>query len=98
MPDKPDQYFLEWNILSAKNDAVDDLNQVILDLFPGEEKILQSADKVTQAENQHYPIEFLNPIKVSGLPLHIWPCQNLDVLSCFLEIWIHRMASVMVPG
>ncbi|KAI0758704.1 hypothetical protein C8Q74DRAFT_1174310, partial [Fomes fomentarius] len=46
IPNKPDQYFLEQTILSAKNDAVDDLNQAILDLFPREEQILQSADKV----------------------------------------------------
>ena len=69
VPDKPDQYFLERTILSAKNDAVDDLNQAILNLFPGEEQVLHSADKVTGGDNGHYPIEFLNSIKVSGLPL-----------------------------
>ncbi|TFK83718.1 hypothetical protein K466DRAFT_456667, partial [Polyporus arcularius HHB13444] len=45
-PNKPDQYFLERTILSPKNDAVDDLNQNILDMFPGEEHVMQSADKV----------------------------------------------------
>ena len=47
-PGKADQYFLERTILSAKNDAVDDLNQEILNQFPGEEQILQSADKVNR--------------------------------------------------
>lgn len=69
VPNKPDQYFLERTILSAKNDAVDDLNQSILDMFPGEEHIMQSADKVKGDDHQHYPIEFLNSIKASGLPL-----------------------------
>ncbi|TFK77958.1 hypothetical protein K466DRAFT_440633, partial [Polyporus arcularius HHB13444] len=45
-PGKPDEYFLERTILSATNDAVDDLNQAILDKFPGEETVLHSADKV----------------------------------------------------
>ncbi|RPD53308.1 hypothetical protein L226DRAFT_426661, partial [Lentinus tigrinus ALCF2SS1-7] len=46
VPGKPDEYFLERTILSAKNEAFDDLNQAILDKFPGEETVLHSADKV----------------------------------------------------
>jgi hypothetical protein len=65
---KPDQYFLDRTILSPTNNYVDDLNQAILDRFPGEECIVRSIDKVVGIENI-YPIEFLNAQKASGLPL-----------------------------
>ncbi|OBZ77761.1 ATP-dependent DNA helicase PIF1 [Grifola frondosa] len=67
--DKPDQYFLKRTILSSKNDAVDDINHAILEKFPGEKMVLMAADKVIRVENAHYPIEYLNTINVSGLPL-----------------------------
>ncbi|OSX62633.1 hypothetical protein POSPLADRAFT_1092100, partial [Postia placenta MAD-698-R-SB12] len=43
---KPDQYFLERTILSAKNDAVDSINGNILEKFPGEKVVLTGADTV----------------------------------------------------
>jgi ATP-dependent exoDNAse (exonuclease V) alpha subunit len=71
---KPDQYFLERTILSCKNDDVDDLNQTILAKFPGNERVLMSADSVVleagvDTDFQPYPVEFLNSLKTSGLPL-----------------------------
>ncbi|EGN91077.1 hypothetical protein SERLA73DRAFT_81239 [Serpula lacrymans var. lacrymans S7.3] len=44
--DKDDHYFLHHTILSAKNDAVSDLNSAILTKFPGEELVALSIDKV----------------------------------------------------
>jgi len=66
--DIPQDYFLHRTILSPKNDAVDDLNYKILCKFPGQMTILHSKDKVVGIDNE-YPIEYLNSIKVSGLPL-----------------------------
>ena len=66
--DKPDEYFFNRTILCCRNDAVDKLNKEILNIFPGEETVLHSVDKVTEGE-EHYPTEFLNTINVSGLPL-----------------------------
>jgi len=71
---KPDQYFLERTILSCKNDDVDDLNEAILAKFLGQERILKSADSVTvevgvDGSFDPYPVEYLNSIKASGLPL-----------------------------
>ena len=64
-----DQFFLERTILSSKNDTVDQLNQSILDIFPGEQSIHMSMDKV-KSDNAHiYPVEFLNSLNASGLPL-----------------------------
>ena len=66
---KPDQYFLDRTILSAKNNTIAELNSFILGRFPGEEVVLTASDKVTGAEDQYYPIEYLNSITVSSLPL-----------------------------
>jgi hypothetical protein len=71
---KPDQYFLDRTLLCCKNDDVNDINQAILSQFPGEDKVLMSADSVTlelgvDADFNPYPVEFLNSIQVSGLPL-----------------------------
>ena len=68
-PDKPDQFFLERTILSSKNDTVDQLNHVILDKFPGEQAIRMGVDKVGGDSSHIYPVEFLNSLNASGLPL-----------------------------
>jgi len=66
---------LDRTILSAKNDDVDKINDAILDqIYPDHEKhVMLSADSVNldnnTVENQVYPIEFLNSLKASGLPL-----------------------------
>ena len=69
----PDQWFPEHTILCCKNDDVDHLNSNILGMFPGEQKIIQSADSlVTDSPDEiqnAMPAEFLNSITVSGLPL-----------------------------
>jgi len=70
-----DQYFLDRTILSAKNNDVDKINDAILDQFylDRETHIMLSADSVNlddnALQNQPYPIEFLNSLKASGLPL-----------------------------
>ena len=70
---KPDQWFSECTILSCKNDDVDHLNSDILDMFPGEKNVMQSADSlVTDSPDEMQnamPVEFLNSITVSGIPL-----------------------------
>ena len=68
-----DQYFRERTILSARNDEVDDMNQLILDQLPGEERVFHSADSVNvehgiDGEFQ-YPVEYLNSIKLTGMPI-----------------------------
>lgn len=68
-----DKYFLERTILSARNDDVDELNQMLLDKCQGEETIFHSADSLVTEEGVdsgfQYPIEYLNSIRASGLPL-----------------------------
>ena len=73
-PHPPDHYFYERSILSARNDDVDALNKKILDSFPGQEKIYHSADSIKESKEgdasaHMYPVEYLNSINASGLPL-----------------------------
>jgi len=68
-----DQYFTDRCILSARNEDVHSINAQVLNTFPGEERTYHSADWVA-SENEDdistiYPVEFLNSINASGLPL-----------------------------
>jgi len=71
----PDSYFLDRSILCCRNDEVVDMNNRILNLFPGQEHVLMSADSIhVQQENadgdrQIYPTEYLNSLNCSGMPL-----------------------------
>jgi hypothetical protein len=75
LPHPPDHYFAERSILTSRNDDVDDINEKMLLEFPGEAKSFLSADSVKEnnenAEGElMYPVEYLNSITCSGLPLH----------------------------
>ena len=75
LPHPPDHYFAERTILTSRNDDVDDINEKMLLEFPGQEKSFLSADSVKENnENGEgelmYPVEYLNSITCSGLPLH----------------------------
>jgi ATP-dependent exoDNAse (exonuclease V) alpha subunit len=67
------QYFCKRIILSSRNDDVDDLNNLILDSFPGEDRIFFANDSVANDRPEDgelmYPAEYLNNINCSGLPL-----------------------------
>jgi hypothetical protein len=71
---KSAEYFLDRTILACRNDEVDDINEAVLAMFPGVAQTLLSADSVqTQDEAvndyQPYPVEYLNSLRASGLPL-----------------------------
>jgi hypothetical protein len=67
------QYFSERMMLSSRNDDVDDLNDRMLNGFPGEERVFFSQDSVVNDRPDEgelmYPAEYLNSINCSGLPL-----------------------------
>ena len=67
----PDAYFAEHTILTSHNDDVDDINEEMLKLFPGEKRVFMSADSVKDKKEGEllYPVEHLNLINCSGLPL-----------------------------
>jgi len=60
-------------ILSSRNDNVDDLNDLMLNQFPGQEQTFFSQDTVANDRPEEgelmYPAEYLNSIDCSGLPL-----------------------------
>jgi len=75
LPHPPDHYFAERTILTSRNDDVDDINEKMLSEFPGDMSDFLSADSVKSSnENAEgellYPVEYLNSINCSGLPLH----------------------------
>jgi PIF1-like helicase len=71
LPHPPDHYFAERSILSLCNVDVNALNQMVLDKFPGQERVYHSADFANTRgdEEMMYPPEQLNMINLSGLPL-----------------------------
>ncbi|XP_052622746.1 uncharacterized protein LOC111918641 [Lactuca sativa] len=70
-------YFQERAILAPKNEVVQEINDCLLSLFPGEQKEYLSSDSLCQSEFVHdefdanlYSPDVLNGLKVSGLPNH----------------------------
>ena len=75
-PDHSNQYFSERIILSSMNKDVNALNKTILDRFPGHTQTFHSADFIPPSEQigegdpmLNYPVEHLNEINGSTLPL-----------------------------
>ena len=75
-PNHSNQYFSERTILSCKNTEVDSLNQEVLQKFPGHSQVFHSADYIPTSEQSgeddpmlNYPVEYLNRITCSGLPI-----------------------------
>jgi ATP-dependent DNA helicase PIF1 len=71
---KPDTFYSERAILSARNDDVDSLNKEVLEMFSGDGKVYHSANSIVAHEGIDgaevmYPVEYLNSINVSGLPV-----------------------------
>jgi PIF1-like helicase len=68
-----DQFFAERTILCGRNEAVDALNVKILNKLAGEEKVFVSSDSREREGgadgDMEYPVEFLNSINLSGMPL-----------------------------
>jgi DNA replication protein DnaC len=70
----PPEYFQHRSILSARNSDVDEVNHSIIQLFPGHEEILLSADSVVHEDDaeadttHHYPMEYLRSLRPAGLP------------------------------
>ncbi|GJZ31607.1 ATP-dependent DNA helicase PIF1-like protein [Tanacetum coccineum] len=55
-------------VLSTKNEHLDSINDLLIDRFPGEEKVYYSFDEAEDDTRKFYPLEFLKSLNVSGLP------------------------------
>ena len=69
-------YFSDQTILCGINNDVDDFNKEVLEKFHGDVQIYNSADYIPNTEQSgtddlmlNYPVEYLNALKCSGLPL-----------------------------
>ncbi|XP_056862974.1 uncharacterized protein LOC108853762 [Raphanus sativus] len=72
---KEPKFFQERAILCPTNEDVNRVNEYMLDKLQGQEKIYSSADSIdpsdtSSANNEALSADFLNTIKVSGLPNH----------------------------
>jgi ATP-dependent exoDNAse (exonuclease V) alpha subunit len=71
-PHPSDQYFSDHILLLACNEDVHAINSHILNNFPGNEHVYHIADSVGSEgdeEEFQYPVEHLNSMNASGLPL-----------------------------
>ena len=58
-------------IICPTNDTVEEVNNILISMFPGEPHVYRSSDKILDADMAHqYPVEFLNTICASGMPQH----------------------------
>lgn len=58
-------------IVAPRNDAVNEINKMIIEKVPGDFKCFKSIDTVCNTEDTvHYPQEFLNSLNPAGLPPH----------------------------
>ncbi|XP_024963370.1 uncharacterized protein LOC112503590 [Cynara cardunculus var. scolymus] len=70
-------YFQERAILAPKSEVIQEINDCLLLLFPGEEKKYLSSDTLCESEHLHdefdkalYSPDVLNGLKLSGIPNH----------------------------
>ena len=71
-----ESFFKDRAILCPTNDVVEEVNNHIMDLLPGESKEYYSSDKIcpsdtTMIRDNNVLVEFLNSITCSGLPNHV---------------------------
>ncbi|XP_058216696.1 uncharacterized protein LOC131327562 [Rhododendron vialii] len=57
-------------ILTPKNEAVDEINEIMLSKFPGKEHTYLRFDETTDPTQQGLYIDFLNSITPPGMPCH----------------------------
>ncbi|KAH9668826.1 ATP-dependent DNA helicase [Citrus sinensis] len=69
-------YLKERAILNPKNEMVHELNDMIMNIIPGQGRTYFSSDSICKAsantndEDVLYPTEFLNSLKFNGIPNH----------------------------
>ena len=88
-------YMRERAILSTRNEHVDSLNALMIDKFPGKEKVYYSHDSVDDDSHNNYPLDFLNSITPNGLPPHELKIKKIARLYFFVTLTL-IMDCVMV--
>ncbi|KAL4196756.1 hypothetical protein AMTRI_Chr04g184750 [Amborella trichopoda] len=63
---------ISWHaILATRNDIIDELNDAVISIFPGEEHAYCSFDTLPEDYHNLYLKEFLNTLTPSSFPLHM---------------------------
>ncbi|GJT12452.1 ATP-dependent DNA helicase PIF1-like protein [Tanacetum coccineum] len=78
-------------ILSTKNEHVDSINDMLIDIFPGEEKVYYSFDEAEDDTHNYYPLEFLNSFNADMQTL----CPN--VINAEIVVGQHAGVRVLLP-
>ncbi|KAG8375854.1 hypothetical protein BUALT_Bualt09G0002400 [Buddleja alternifolia] len=64
-------YMVGRAIITPRNIDVDNINQMLIELFPSEERVYTSWDSVDEDNNNNlYIAELINSLSISGLPPH----------------------------
>ncbi len=66
-------YIKDRAILTIRNEDIDNINEQIINIFPGQAQEFLSADSVEDKDLVYqnlYPVEFLNTLTSSGIPPH----------------------------
>ncbi|XP_073129488.1 uncharacterized protein, partial [Henckelia pumila] len=63
-------YMVDRAIITTKNVDVDEINEILILKFPGEEKVYTSWDSIEDDNHNLFQEEFLNSLCPSGLPPH----------------------------
>lgn len=64
------EYFRDRAILAPKNSQVDQINDMVLDLLPGDAQTFYSADSVDNEDESLFSIEYLQSLNIAGMALH----------------------------
>jgi ATP-dependent DNA helicase PIF1 len=66
-----EKWLCERTILAPRNVEVNEINQKLLEMIPGESKTYTAVNNVIDTEEAvHFPPEFLNSLDIPGLPPH----------------------------
>ena len=90
-------YMRERAILSTRNDHVDAVNAILIERYPGNEKVYYSFDLVDDDKRNNYTLDFLNSITPNGLPPRELKVKKTAVLS-YYAILILTMVSTTGLG
>ncbi|KAJ9562714.1 LOW QUALITY PROTEIN: hypothetical protein OSB04_007874 [Centaurea solstitialis] len=91
-------YIISRAILTTKNDHADEINDQLIERLCEEEKVYYSFDEAEDDKNSLYPMEYLNSLNVSGLPLTTFGLKSdRNVVDAEIAVGQHVGKRVFLP-
>ena len=87
------QDLIDRVILSTKNNDTLEINNKVLQVFPGEKKVYHSIDEVVcddSVDKNNFPVEFINTLTPSGYPPHKLPLKKGTIVMLLRNIRINQ--------